>query len=76
VTIKGYKDDLAKELVAEQKFGFATKLLQTTAQMVKADVDWRFKGLKRVEFFVSNDALTAGLIDTVSYTVYSDKYIQ
>jgi hypothetical protein len=71
VSIKGYADDKGTKLVAQQSFGF--KPSGTSAQMVKAIVDTKFKGLKRVDFFVSNDLLTAGLIDTVSYTVYSDK---
>jgi hypothetical protein len=71
VSIKGYADDKGTKLVAQQSFGF--KPTGTSAQMVKANVDaWQFKGLKRVDFFVSNDLLVAGLIDTVSYTVYSD----
>jgi hypothetical protein len=72
VSIKGYTDDKGTKLVAQQSFGF--KPTGTSAQMVKANVDAsKFKGLKRVDFFVSNDLLVAGLIDTVSYTVYSDK---
>jgi hypothetical protein len=71
VTVKGYADDKATKLVAQQSFGF--KPTGTSAQMVKANVDVKFKGLKRVDFFVSNDALTAALIDTVSYAVYSEK---
>ena len=34
VSIKGYKDELAQELVAEQSFEFEVGLLQTNAQMV------------------------------------------
>lgn len=48
-------------------------VLQTNAQMVKASVGSKFKGLKRVNVFVSNDLTTAALIDTVAYTVYGEK---
>ncbi|KAF2028332.1 hypothetical protein EK21DRAFT_90750 [Setomelanomma holmii] len=75
VSIKGYEDDQATKLVTEQSFSFSVGVLQTNAQMVKASVSSKFKDLKRVNFFVSNDATTAALIDTVSYTVYSDKKI-
>ncbi|KAF2818889.1 hypothetical protein CC86DRAFT_151947 [Ophiobolus disseminans] len=75
ISIKGYKDELARELVAEQSFSFTVAALQTNAQMVKASVSSKFKDLKRVNFFVSNDITTAALIDTVSYKVYSDKQI-
>lgn len=71
VSVKGYADDKGTKLVAQQSFGY--KPTGTSAQMLKASVDGRFKGLKRVDFFVTNDALTAALIDTVSYTVYSEK---
>ncbi|KAJ4345088.1 hypothetical protein N0V95_005935 [Ascochyta clinopodiicola] len=70
ISIKGYADDKAQQLVATQSFVF-TVGLQTSAQMVKANVNSKFKGLKRVDYFVDNDAIKAGLIDTVSYTVYS-----
>ena len=73
ISIKGYADDKATQLLASQSFDFEVALLQTNAQQLKANVDWRFKNLKRVEFFVSDDVVTAGLIDTVSYTVYSDR---
>ncbi|KAJ4367705.1 hypothetical protein N0V86_009826 [Didymella sp. IMI 355093] len=73
VTIKGYADDQAQQLVASQSFDFKAGLLQTSAQQLRADVSSKFKNLKRVNFFVSNNVLTAGLIDTVSYTVYSDR---
>ena len=69
----GYADDKATQLAVSQNLGFEVALLQTNAQQLKADVDWRFKNLKRVDFFVSDDAVTAPLIDTVSYTVYSDR---
>jgi len=47
----------------------------TDFSQVKASVSSKFKDLKRVNFFVSNDVTTAALIDTVSYTVYSEKNI-
>jgi len=72
VSIKGYADDKATQLVASQSFDFKVAVLQTNAQQLRADVDSKFKNLKRVDFFVSNNAVTAALIDTVSYTVYSD----
>jgi hypothetical protein len=46
--------------------------LQTNAQMSKAEVSSNFKGLKRVNFFVGNELVLAGLIDTVDYTIYSE----
>lgn len=76
VTIKGYADDAARQLVATQSFAFTVgsgTLLQTSAQMLKANVNNKFRGLKKVDFFVDNNLLKAGLIDTVSYTVYSNK---
>jgi hypothetical protein len=87
VSIKGYTDDAAQHLVASQSFGYTvglgllsggnpgSSLLQTRAQMLKATVDTKFVGLKRVDFEVSNDLITAALIDTVSYKVYSEKNI-
>jgi hypothetical protein len=39
--------------------------------MVEANVNSDFNGLKRVDFFVDDNLLKAGLIDTVSYKVYS-----
>jgi hypothetical protein len=75
ISIKGYADDQATKLVAEQSFQFTVGLLQANAQMQKANVNSKFKDLKRVNFFVSNDVLVTGLIDTVSYKVYSDKNI-
>lgn len=87
VTIKGYADDGAQKLVATQDFPFTvgagllsgetpgSTLLQTSAQMLKANVNNKFKGLKRVDFFVDNNLIKTGLIDTVSYTVYSNKKI-
>ncbi|KAF1912824.1 hypothetical protein BDU57DRAFT_457191, partial [Ampelomyces quisqualis] len=71
ISIKGYSDDAGTKLVAEQSFSFTTGVLQLSAQMVKATVDPKFKGLKRVNFSVSNDLLTTGLIDSVNYKVYS-----
>ena len=71
VSVKGYADDKATKLVAQQSFAF--KPTGTSAQMIKASVSDKFKGFKRVDFFISDDLLTAGLIDTVSYTVYSEK---
>lgn len=75
ISIKGYSDDAGKQLVAEQSFWFSVGLLQLSTQMVKANVDAKFKGLKRVNFFVTNDLTTAALIDTVSYKVYSTKSV-
>jgi hypothetical protein len=72
ITIRGYSDDEATQKVAEQSFDFKVALLQTNAQMSKAEVSSDFKGLKRVNFFVSNELVLAGLIDTVDYTVYSE----
>jgi hypothetical protein len=83
ITIKGYTDDNRSNLVASQSFtytpggsGLVSGLLggmglSTSSQMTKAVVDPKFKGLKRVDFSVSNPTLTAGLIDSVGYTVYS-----
>jgi hypothetical protein len=72
ITIRGYSDDEATQKVAEQSFDFKVALLQTNAQMSKAEVSSNFKGLKRVNFFVSNELVLAGLNDTVEYTVYSE----
>lgn len=71
VTIKGYSDFDGKNEVAEQEFSFDVQLLDLQEPMTKASVSSKFKGVKRVDFFVSNDLLTAALIDTVDYTVYS-----
>jgi hypothetical protein len=73
VTVKGYKDVGKKELAGSQTFSFDAGLLQTQAQMVKADVKYGygFEGVKHVDFFVSQPATTAAVIDTVSYVVYS-----
>jgi hypothetical protein len=75
ITIKGYADDAGKQLVAEEKFGFTPQFLQARAQMLKATPSKKFNGVKRVDFVVSKELLTAALIDTVSYTVYADKKI-
>jgi len=84
ITIKGYADDNGSNLVAQQSFSFNPSGsggllggllggtgLKTSAQMSKAIVDLKFKNLKRVDFSVSDPLLTAALIDTVGYTVYS-----
>lgn len=71
VSINGYTDDEAQQLVATQSFVFTVAALQTSAQMLKASVSSKFKGLKRVDFFVDENVLKTALIDTVSYTVYS-----
>jgi hypothetical protein len=71
LTIKGYRDDAAKELVAQQSFDFNVGVLQTNAQMSRADVSIAFRGLRRVNFFVSDELFLAGLVDTVGYIVYS-----
>lgn len=73
IAIKGYADEKAEELVASQDSDFEVDLLQTSAQQLEAYVDNRFEGLKRVNFFVSDGLLTTALIDTFSYTVYSDR---
>lgn len=43
LTIRGYKDDAAKQLVAEQSFDFNVGVFQTNAQMSKADVSIAFR---------------------------------
>ncbi|KAF1940030.1 hypothetical protein EJ02DRAFT_495882 [Clathrospora elynae] len=73
VTITGYYDE-ESEIALQQNFIFVVGS-QTTTQMIKANVDDRFIGLKRVEFDVTNSGRTAALIDTVRYTVYSDAII-
>jgi hypothetical protein len=74
ITLKGYADDEATKLVVEQSFDYKVDLLQTVAQMAKADVNDEFKALKRVNFSSSN-GLAANLVDTVSYTAYSGKIL-
>ena len=73
IEIKGYKDSEGKELVATQEFDYNIKLGDLNTQMIQAKVDKKFKGLKKVEFFVSDDTYTAALIDDVAYTVYVKK---
>ncbi|KAH4171472.1 hypothetical protein HBI55_052580, partial [Parastagonospora nodorum] len=68
ITIKGYTDDAATISVGEQTFSFTTKVGQTSAQMSKALVDAKFKGLKRVTF-TTDTPLAAGVIDSVSYSI-------
>jgi hypothetical protein len=88
ITIKGYADDAGTQQVAEEKYGFtvggitsallgkvAPQETQLRAQMLKATPSKKFYGVKRVDFYVSKDLVTAGLVDTVQYTVYSDKSI-
>ncbi|CAG5153630.1 uncharacterized protein ALTATR162_LOCUS3260 [Alternaria atra] len=85
-SFKRYADDVDTKLVAEQEFGITAgaisaillgkpvdQLTQTRVQMLKDTVGHKFKGLKRVDFDVSSDLLTAALIDTVSCIVYSGK---
>lgn len=71
ISIKGYWNDEGNNLVAKQSFKL--KPSGASTQMVKAYVDARFKGLKRVDFFVSNDAVVAALIDSVEYKVYPEE---
>jgi hypothetical protein len=84
ITIKGYTDDNGSNLVAQQSFSYTAGSsggllggllggtgLKTSAQMTKAVVDPKFKNLKRVDFSVSDPLITAALIDSVGYTVYS-----
>ncbi|KAF2639666.1 hypothetical protein P280DRAFT_44758 [Massarina eburnea CBS 473.64] len=71
VTVKGYADTQKTKLTASQSFGFEVGLLQVEAQMKKASLGKGFVGVRVVEFFVSNELVTAALIDTVEYTVYS-----
>jgi hypothetical protein len=71
ITIKGYADDNAQKLMATQSFSYKVDTLQLSSQMVEANVNSDFNGLKRVDFFVDDNLLKAGLIDTVSYKVYS-----
>ncbi|KAF3046784.1 hypothetical protein E8E11_009308 [Didymella keratinophila] len=60
VSIKGYADDKATQLIASQSFDFKVAVLQTNAQQLKADVNSKFKNLKRVDFFhVTVSALQA-----------------
>jgi hypothetical protein len=70
ISIKGYADDNAQKLVATQSLSYKVDIPQLNSQMVKANVNSKFNGLKRVNFFVDNNTLKAGLIDTVSYKVY------
>jgi len=69
ITIKGYSDDAATQLVGQQTFTFSTDFGQTNVEMSKAVVN--LKGLQRVKFSASG--ASAGLIDSVGYTVYGGK---
>lgn len=71
VSIEGYADGEGKKLVEKQSFEFKPTG-GLVSEMMKAKVNAKFKGLKRVDFFVDG-LLTAALIDTVNYTVYSEK---
>jgi hypothetical protein len=46
---------------------------QLLKQQIKASVDHRFRGLRRVDFFVDNSLTTTAVLDTFRYTVTSRK---
>ncbi|KAL5113988.1 hypothetical protein ACEQ8H_008135 [Pleosporales sp. CAS-2024a] len=70
ITVRAYSDDAAtKQAGSTQVLKFAIQPGQTSSEMSKATVN--FKGVKTVKFSV--DGLVAGLIDTVSYTVYGGR---
>lgn len=71
IFIEGYADDQSTKPTVSQSFKYIPSGLSTV--MFEAKVDPEFKGLKNVKFFVSNDTTVAALIDSVRYTVYSDK---
>lgn len=71
ISVKGYADDAGTQLVASQDYCYTVSLLNLSTQMVKATLDASFKNLKKVTYSVTNGLTTAGLIDTVSYNVYS-----
>lgn len=75
ITVRGYSDDDGEDLVATQSFDYKVGTLQLQSQMQKAVLGNGFKGVKKVEFDVSAELITAGLINTVSYTVYSTEKI-
>lgn len=75
IMVRGYSDDNGENLVATQNFDYKVGFLQLQSQMQKAVLGNGFKGVKKVEFDVSDELTTAGLIDTVSYTVYSTEKI-
>ena len=64
MTVRGYSDDAGADLVGEVDFVFIP--IGSRPPMMVAPVG--LNGLKRAEFFVSNDATTATLIDSVSYS--------
>jgi len=68
ITIRGYVDNAATISVGEQTFSFTIQPGQLSSQMSKAVVDAKFKGLKRVTF-TTDSLLSAGLIDSVSYSI-------
>jgi hypothetical protein len=76
ITIRGYLDDAGTQLAGTQTFTYTAPpcpllvALCPGGAMQKAVVDpVLFKGVKRVNFGVTNPTLTAALIDTVAYTV-------
>jgi hypothetical protein len=75
ITVRGYSDYNGEDLVATQNFDYKVGFLQLQTQMQKAVLSSGFKGVKKVEFDVSDELITAGLIDTVFYTVYSTERI-
>jgi len=75
ITVRGYSDYNGEDLVATQNFDYKVGFLQLQTQMQKAVLGSGFKGVKKVEFDVSDELITAGLIDTVFYTVYSTERI-
>ncbi|ORY18544.1 hypothetical protein BCR34DRAFT_596133 [Clohesyomyces aquaticus] len=75
ITAEGYftSNGSDKDEAASESFSYKGKVLQLQSQMVQATLNSKFKGVKKVEFSVSNSLLVAGSVDTVSYTVYSSK---
>lgn len=69
ITVTAYSDADGANQVATQSFNYKAGAL--TTQMQLATLGKGFTGVKKIDFDVSNDLLTAALIDTVSYVVYS-----
>jgi hypothetical protein len=78
MTVKGFESESATEPKVMQKFKFEAKLVELEAvKMQKAVLEPSFRGLKKVEFYVTNDEeilnpITAGVIDSVTYVLHQD----
>jgi hypothetical protein len=78
LTVKGFESESATEPKVTQKFKFKAELIELEAvKMQKAMLGPSFTGLKKVEFYVNNDAeildsITAAVIDSIKYVLYQD----